>query len=549
MYTVVRNIILIFSFTFLTIMAVSALSIDDLDTTQNSISTLSEIQSELSTSNNTRSISRIINTIAKQLNRAISNSGRSCVSLLKVSILRLEQLVNKIPNKSCTNSRSKNCIQGGIVNDVISRLQGVISNLKEVSSQDENGNGIPDVCENDDPDGDGIAGKKDNCPLVNNPEQKDVDSNRIGDACDLFFCCEDSSLDVPIEECPRKTIKACREEGNVVVGCLAPLKASGRSGETSAGGPFSSAPVILFNQTTSHLRNNIIFAGNTEIMINTGFFPFDNSEAVLTGFNDFNCNDLSLKFIPPPGFPGGIFEVGPAANGFETGPRSQIRINAQDGNDVIIVLNDFPTTNPNTGLPFDPQMGDKLGLSFFTQDPVFVDSFFNIIVDLDFNNNCLAPLSTSSSSGGGVVATTSSSSGGVATTILGTSSGTLQDALSMSAIPGMAYMAGTYDCDDFAHDLQQELAMAGFNSTFTAIWRNNGMTGHAVTDVHPSTSSGIIFVEPQNGMIINLDESMDGMVTFSDNMHSVIFMANEGMSQVEVYMTRADAAMAGVPID
>ena len=72
------------------------------------------------------------------------------------------------------------------------------------------------------------------------------------------------------------------------------------------------------------------------------------------------------------------------------------------------------------------------------------------------------------------------------------------------------------------------------------------MSGHAVTDVHTS-SGGIIFIEPQNGMFINLDENMDGKVGANVDMHSMTFMATEGMTQVEVYMDRDSAQMAGVP--
>jgi hypothetical protein len=545
MKEITKTIILISSFAFLTVMAVSALNEDDIEAAQESISTLTEIQSELGVSSSTRSISRMINSAIRRLNNAISKPGPSCAARIRNGLLKLDQAANKLVSRSCAQSIRKDCIEEDLINQILPRLQGAIDNLKDIASLDEDGNGVPDVCE-DDPDGDGILGRGDNCPLTSNPEQKDVDRNGIGDACDLFFCCEDSSLTFPLEECERKTIKTCREEGGVVVGCIPPLKSGGKSSETSAGG-ISSAPVVLFNQVSKHIRNNIIFAGTTTTMIRTGFFPFNDSQAILTGFSDFNCNDLSITFMPPPGFNGGTFEVGPAANGSETGPRRMVQINGDRSSTVT--LNNFPIGNPMTGRPFDPGTGDELGLSLFV-DPqntqFFVDSFFDISVDLDFSGGCRAPVSTSS--GGGTVTTTSSSGGG-ATTIVGSSGGTLQDALNMSAVPTMVYM-DDYDCDSFAHDLERELNMAGFNSTFTAIWRNNGMTGHAVTDVHPTTSSGgIVFIEPQNGMIIDLDENMDGMVGFSDGMHLGTFMATEGMTHIEVYMTRDDAVMAGAPID
>ncbi|GEM_PF-4827042 len=125
----------------------------------------------------------------------------------------------------------------------------------------------------------------------------------------------------------------------------------------------------------------------------------------------------------------------------------------------------------------------------------------------------------------------------------------LQDALSMSTVPDMTYMT-TYDCDDFASDLERELDGQGYDASFTLIWRHDGMNniGHAVTDVHP-TGGGVIFIEPQTGMIIELDENMDGVVGFRDSTHSPATMLTEGMSEIEVYMDRAAAEVTGAPID
>lgn len=552
MKKIVKHIAIVFAFIFITVMAVSALNESDTNAISDDALLLNDIQSELSSLSSSRNISRVINSAIKQLNDAVSQGGQSCVSRLEVVFSKLDRVVGVLASKSCNGSRAKNCVPKELVDRVIVELQGAIDDLKRLALLDEDGNGTPDVCDGD-PDNDGVAGKNDNCPLVNNPEQKDVDGNKIGDACDLFFCCEDSSLTVPLSECAKKTIKSCSEEGNVVIGCLAP-KTRKSSSKTDSRELISSAPILLNQVSGQNVINFGTGAMPSTIMISTGFFPFNNSQALLTGFSDFACDDLDITFTPPAGFPGGAFEIGPAANGAETGPRSTFQINGDMSS--IVTLNNFPIIDPITGQPFSPQMGDQLGISLFAQNQVFADSFFNVFADLDFDGGCRSPLGASSS--GGVVGGTSSgavanTSSGAAASSSGDFISMLQNDLSMSTVPvtqgGMAYMAGTHDCDDFAEELGMDLMGKGYDTTFTAIWRDNGMTGHAVTDVHPTSSSGIVFVEPQNGMIINLDENMDGMVGYRDGMHSEAVMNTEGMAEIEVYMDRDEAAMAGVPVD
>ncbi len=70
---------------------------------------------------------------------------------------------------------------------------------------DVDGDGVGDLCD-DDIDGDGILNADDNCPLVANTNQSDINGNGIGDVCD-YVCNTTTALDTPI------SISA---EGNVV---------------------------------------------------------------------------------------------------------------------------------------------------------------------------------------------------------------------------------------------------------------------------------------------------------------------------------------------
>lgn len=569
MQNIVRTILLVLAFSLLSTLTVSALNQTTGISITSIVSNLQQAISDIEFDRRSRKALRFIDVAVKQLNRSTSQSPKKCNRSLK----RADRFLRK------AERRVKRCMSCGNLGEDINNAR---NSLETLIDTDNNNNRVADVCEKDsettsssggtanDPDGDGIETSRDNCPNDSNANQKDVDGNGVGDACDVFFCCTDSSLSVDLEtECPKKTIKACREEGNVVIGCLAPRPAGENVPETeitfetpipfdssSGGGDNSVAPADGLAQTAN---NNGLFIGqNTQLILNTGFVQFNNTDAILQGFMDFGCNSLSFIFNPPMGFPGGVFEFGPAANGSETGPRSIVQINGD--NPTTLTIDNFPTNDAGSGEPLPSPLGVSIVPDQNSQQ-FFVDSFFDVffditVVDIDPNTTCRAPLASSSgattTSSGGVVTTSSTSSGGTGTTT-GTSSGTfvqmLQDAINMSMVAmGMTYMATTYDCDDFADDLQMSLQMQGFDSTFTAIWRNNGMTGHAVTDVH-TTSGGIIFVEPQNGMFINLDENMDGMVGYRDQMHSMTIMTTEGMTEIEVYMTRDQASMAGVPVD
>jgi len=222
----IKTIILISIFPLLTVMAVSALNENDANVISESISTLTKVQSKLKTIKGASDISRIIDLAIKQLSTAVSNPGTSCVSELKTSLLKLDQAASRIVSRSCANSKRKVCIQDNLADPILSDLQGATDDLKEIAVLDTDDNNIPDFCD-EDPDNDGIAGRKDNCPLINNPDQVDADKNGTGDVCELFYCCQDSSLTVPLEECERKTIDSCSKEDGIVLGGIPPLQTRG----------------------------------------------------------------------------------------------------------------------------------------------------------------------------------------------------------------------------------------------------------------------------------------------------------------------------------
>ena len=125
------------------------------------------------------------------------------------------------------------------------------------------------------------------------------------------------------------------------------------------------------------------------------------------------------------------------------------------------------------------------------------------------------------------------------------------------------YNATSYDCDDFAHDLERNLTVLGYNATYTLIGCAAGgptsgynfATGypafHAITDVHAPDGT-IIFIEPQSGRIVNIDFDGDGQVEGRSGEY-VYGMGpaqlTDNNCKIHIFEDTAGAAAVGAPRD
>jgi hypothetical protein len=130
----------------------------------------------------------------------------------------------------------------------------------------------------------------------------------------------------------------------------------------------------------------------------------------------------------------------------------------------------------------------------------------------------------------------------------------LTNAIAMSNITGRTYTNTTYDCDDFADDLEQYLQGLGYNATYTQFVKYVGNSStidyaHAIIDVHLPNGE-IVWIEPQTGRIVNLDFDGDGTVEANVNQAYVYgHHPTDDNAKIYVYDSAAAAAAAGAPRD
>ncbi len=163
------------------------------------------------------------------------------------------------------------------------------------------------------------------------------------------------------------------------------------------------------NAATFIVTDNNPFFPNDQTVTGPGFFPFSNSQGVITLFNQ-QCPNPTFVFDGPDSFFGDTLEIGPAANNAETGSRN-ILVFDMNGNVSIDFLNAFPLADPNTMAAFDPSMGDILGLSLVPGPGFPMSGTFMITTTFNCNDGMSTGTSSTSTSSS-TSSSSSSSSGG-----------------------------------------------------------------------------------------------------------------------------------------
>ncbi|MEK6792557.1 MAG: hypothetical protein AABX95_01955, partial [Nanoarchaeota archaeon] len=128
----------------------------------------------------------------------------------------------------------------------------------------------------------------------------------------------------------------------------------------------------------------------------------------------------------------------------------------------------------------------------------------------------------------------------------------LTNDIALSNITSRTYSTTTYDCDDFADDMEQWLEGLGYNVTYAQFvkYAENTTTvdyAHAIINVCLPDGS-TIWIEPQTGKIINLDFNGDGKVEVNINKpYKKGYYPTDDNVKVYVYDNAAFAAANGAP--
>lgn len=129
-------------------------------------------------------------------------------------------------------------------------------------------------------------------------------------------------------------------------------------------------------------------------------------------------------------------------------------------------------------------------------------------------------------------------------------------------IDGRTYTDDTYDCDDFASDLEEALTAQGYEATMTCYWcyednpdhtwynwlwtsETVNTSAHCLTDVH--ADGRLIWIEPQTGEVgVDLDFDGDGRVEYIETHGGG---NTDDDCRIEVYADRRAGEDAGIDYD
>ncbi len=260
------------------------------------------------------------------------------------------------------------------------------------------------------------------------------------------------------------------------------------------------------NAATFIVTDNNPFFPNDQTVTGPGFFPFSNSQGVITLFNQ-QCPNPEFTFDGPDSLFGSTLEIGPAANSAETGSRD-ILVFDMNGNVSLDFLNAFPLADPNTMTAFDPSMGDILGLSLVPGPGFPMSGTFMITTSF----NCDDGMSTTSST-----SSTSSSSGSTSSSGGSSSGGT-----SLTPVQSIGAAIGDERFAKGSIDLKKLLNPAGAVSPFSVKATIENLNG----SVNELMSLQTKFAD--NNIMI-------GMSTIQDTLNEVINNDNEAIMILEPF--------------
>lgn len=297
---------------------------------------------------------------------------------------------------------------------------------------------------------------------------------------------------------------------------------------------FYNAQVVIIDD--SAFPNDVVVNG-------PGFFPFSDSDGVFNELGQAPCDDLLLEFDGPDSLNGQSIEIGPAANGIETGPRQDFVIN--ENGDIIVTLMDFPSEDPVTMESFGMGMGaggiSIVGGMGFSMGTFMVMTTINCGTSSSSTSGGETSTSSSSTSSGGTViesstSSTSSSTGGSSGSSVSSSSGATD--FSMLTSIELYQSAITLETTARNTDLRPFGDMFSVTNAVSNINMSIEILNELKTRLMDSSirlAMGMITVQEKIDSTIEFDNSalsnLDGVTEFNRDTSQAVNMARRDLKQ------------------